>query len=201
MGISLDSIAINNAFASQIGKSEGSSFGTKSNGAKESYYAKKGEPMYMKEMDADEDGIVSFDEFKDYCDKKGISTKDRIKITEMANSYRNMQTQKKSNSSFNPINNNKFDIKSILEEAYGDPIYATRGDSKYDEAMDTNSDDKVSFKEYAEYCIKHITSKEQKSNAKVETTEDGKLKITNAGKAINSYTRAAETESLIEAEA
>ena len=36
------------------------------------YYAKKGEPMYIKEMDADEDGIISFDEFKSYCDEKGI---------------------------------------------------------------------------------------------------------------------------------
>ena len=31
------------------------------------YYAKKGEPMYMKEMDADEDGVVSFEEFRNYC--------------------------------------------------------------------------------------------------------------------------------------
>ena len=28
-----------------------------------SYYAKKGEPMYMAEMDSDGDGVVSLDEF------------------------------------------------------------------------------------------------------------------------------------------
>ena len=56
-------------------------------------YAKKGEPMYMAEMDADEDGVVTLDEFKDYCGSKGISSKAMVKMTQMAAAYRTMKAE------------------------------------------------------------------------------------------------------------
>ena len=60
--------------------------------------------------------------------------------------------------------------------------------------MDTNNDDKVSYKEYIEYCKEHSQPQEQKSDTKVSESEDGEFKTTSTGKAINSYTQS-ETES------
>ena len=51
------------------------SFGIQANNfsnSKNAVYATKGEPMYQKEMDADEDGVITLKEFMDYCDEKGI---------------------------------------------------------------------------------------------------------------------------------
>ena len=173
-------------------KPVGLNFGMKANNNNSAYYAKKGEPMYMKEMDTDEDGIVSFDEFKDYCQANGISSREMTKMVQMANSYRTMQAQKKAEKSIEKQNKSKNqpEIKEVESEA----VYAKRGDSKYDEVMDTNNDDKVSYKEYIEYCKEHSQPQEQKSDTKVSESEDGEFKTTSTGKAINSYTQS-ETES------
>jgi len=48
------------------------------------YYAQKGEPMYMVEMDSDEDGKVTLDEFKDYCKSNNISTRNMIRMSQTA---------------------------------------------------------------------------------------------------------------------
>ena len=101
MDLSQNSISTNssNSFGLQTNflnkKPAGLNFGMKTNNNNTAYYAKKGEPMYVKEMDADEDGIVSFEEFKDYCQANGISSKEMVRMVEMANSYRTMQAQKK----------------------------------------------------------------------------------------------------------
>ena len=156
-------------------------FGMKTNTNNTAYYAKKGEPMYMKEMDADEDGVVSFDEFKDYCQANGISPKEMTKMVQMANSYRTMQAQGV---------NKKSDTKSQDQEVENEPVYAKRGDGRYDEAMDTNNDDKVSYKEYIEYCKEHAKPQEQKSDTKAETTENGEFKVTSSGKTARTYANA-----------
>jgi hypothetical protein len=172
-------------------KPAGLKFGMKTNNNNSGFYAKKGEPMYMKEMDADEDGVVSFDEFKDYCQANGISPKEMTKMVQMANSYRTMQAQKKAEKSIEQSKSeNKLETKEVESEA----VYARRGDGKYDEAMDMNSDDKVSYKEYIEYCKEHSQPQEQESDTKVSESEDGEFKTTSTGKAINSYTQS-ETES------
>lgn len=174
-------IGLNSNFINQ--KSQGLNFNVKSNNSSV-YYAKKGEPMYMKEMDADEDGIVSFEEFKDYCDENGISVKDRIRMTQLASSYRIMQSQKKA--SKNIQKDQETENKSIVN---AEAVYAKRGDSKYDEVMDTNNDDKITFKEYIEYCKEHSKPQEEKSNTKVEETEEGNFKTTSSGKAIKAYSQ------------
>lgn len=138
----------------------------------------------MKEMDADEDGIVSFEEFKDYCDENGISVKDRIRMTQLASSYRIMQSQKKA--SKNIQKDQETENKSIVN---AEAVYAKRGDSKYDEVMDTNNDDKITFKEYIEYCKEHSKPQEEKSNTKLEETEEGNFKTTSSGKAIKAYSQ------------
>ena len=89
MDLSQNSISSNssNSFGLQTNflnkKPAGLNFGMKTNNNNTAYYAKKGEPMYVKEMDADEDGIVSFDEFKDYCQANGISSKEMVRMVEM----------------------------------------------------------------------------------------------------------------------
>ena len=166
-------------------------FGMKTNNNQSAYYAKKGEPMYMKEMDADEDGIISFDEFKDYCQANDISPREMKKMVQIANSYRTMQAQKKAEKSIEKQgkSENRPEIKEVESEA----VYAKRGDGKYDEAMDTNNDDKVSYKEYIEYCKEHSQHQEQKSDTKVNES-DGDLETIKTEKAINSYAQS-ETES------
>ena len=163
-------------------------------GNRDAYYAKKGEPMYMKEMDADEDGIVSLDEFKDYCKDKGISDKEMTKMIQMVNSYRELMSQTGTNDKKTPINNITGDLLEKINSKNNDKIYAVRGDDNYDEAIDANGDDKITYKEYIDYCVEHVKTNEQKTNTKVEQTEDGGFKTTSYGKAVNAYTRA-ESES------
>ena len=188
MDFSQGSISGNNGYGLQANflnnKSAVLGFNTKSNSSN-AFYAKKGEPMYMKEMDADEDGIVSFEEFKDYCEANGISPKEMVKMTEMANSYRIMQTQKKAEKAVKNNSDNENSVKDVESEA----VYAKRGDSKYDEAMDSNNDDKVTYKEYIEYCKENAQPQEQKSNTKVEETENGEFKTTSFGKASTAYAK------------
>ena len=56
--------------------------------------------------------------------------------------------------------------------------------------MDTNNDDKVSYKEYIEYCKEHSQLQEQKSDTKVSESEDGEFKTRGKYKdAIRLYTQ------------
>ena len=165
---------------------------SRTNGLSDAYFAKKGEPMYMQEMDADEDGIVSFDEFKDYCKDKGISSKQMEKMVQMGNSYRELMDQIKKNDGNKTIVN--FQVSDLLEKINSkndDKIYAVRGDDKYDEAIDTNADDKITYKEYIDYCVEHAKTNEQKSNTRVEQTDSGVFRTSSSGKAVNAYARSA----------
>lgn len=153
------------------------------------YYAKKGEPMYIKEMDSDDDGIVSIDEFKDYCKENDISSKEMAKMMQLASSYRIMQEQKKEESK----KQNKYENQPEETEVETEAIYAKRGDSKYDETMDLNNDDKVSYKEYIEYCQEHAKTKDKKSDTKISELEDEVFKTINTVKILNSYVQS-ETE-------
>ena len=161
------------------------------NGSYDSYFAKKGEPMYMEEMDADEDGIVSLEEFKDYCKEKGISSRDMNKMIEKGNSYRELmnQVQKKDEKS-SLVNFQPSELLERINSKSNDRIYAVRGDDKYNEAIDTNGDDKITYKEYVDYCVEHAKTNEQKSNTRVEKTDNGVFKTISYGKAINAYARA-----------
>ena len=85
------------------------------------------------------------------------------------------------------IKENSSDEKNTIKEVESEAVYARRGDGKYDEAMDTNNDDEVSYKEYIEYCKEHSQPQEQKSDTRVEETENGEFKATSFGKAIDSY--------------
>lgn len=176
---------------------------SRTSGGTDSYYAKKGEPMYMKEMDTNEDGIVSYDEFKEYCKDKGISDKEMTKLVQMGNSYRELMSQTGKNEKNTPINNITGDLLEKINSKNNEKTYAVRGDEKYDEAMDSNSDDKVTYKEYIDYCVEHIKTKEQKSDTKVKQSENGEFRTTSYGKALNAYARteSQSVESMFEYEA
>lgn len=163
---------------------------SQTNGLSDAYFAKKGEPMYMQEMDADEDGIVSFDEFKDYCKDKGISSKQMAKMVQMGNSYRELMNQmQKSGEKSNLVNIQAGDLLEKINSKNDDKIYAVRGDDKYNEAIDANADDKITYKEYVDYCVEHAKTNEQKSNTRVVQTENGEFRTSSSGKAVNAYAR------------
>ena len=164
---------------------------SRTNGIGDAYFAKKGEPMYMQEMDADDDGIVSFDEFKNYCKDKGISSRQMEKMVQMGSSYRELMNQvQKNGEKATPANIQVNDLLEKINSKSDDKIYAVRGDDKYDEVIDSNSDDKITYKEYVDYCVEHAKTNEQKSNTRFEQTENGLFKTTSYGKALNAYARA-----------
>lgn len=162
------------------------------------YYAKKGEPIYMKEMDADEDGVITFDEFKDYCQANGISSKEMVRMLQTRAAYHlnkdREKAEKKSKEEKSKDSQNKADTEFV---------YAKEGDLRYDELMDYNSDGKVTYKEYFEYCKEHSKSKQEKSDTIIDENNEEEFKTINKGQAINAYSEA-ETQiidSLIECEA
>ncbi len=120
------------------------------------YYAKKGEVIYDKKMDSDEDGIVTFDEFKDYCAQNNIAQDEINKMLKNWVTLRAAQKIEKNNEEINKENNNKLQIKET--------IYAKRGDLKYDDRMDLNSDEKVTYQEYIRYCKENLSIPDKKSN-------------------------------------
>jgi hypothetical protein len=147
---------------------------------KTAYYAKKGEPMYMAEMDSDEDGIVTLDEFRDYCKSNGIKTNSMLKMSKMAASYRTMQAENEAISNLIPK-------VHPLKQNNSEPIYSRQGDGRYNLSMDANKDKTVTYKEYMEYCRKNAVPDRMKADAKAEETDNGGLKITNTGKALETY--------------
>jgi len=144
-------------------------------------YAKKGEPMYMAEMDSDEDGVVSLDEFRDYCKSKGIGTKKMIQMSQMASTYRTMQAE---NQTIDYISKLIPNIGPKVKQADSNQ---SQTNNKFNISNDPNNDQKVSYKEYMAYCEQNTNPIELKSNIKTEEADDGSLKITNSGKSINSY--------------
>ena len=157
------------------------------NDSNSAYYAKKGEPMYLEEMDADDDGVVSFDEFRDYCKENNISAKQMVNMVDMANNYRTLQANEKVSQSIGHKETNTSPINFIEYTPNTENVYATRGDSKYDEVMDTNSDDKITYEEYINYCKEHAKPEEKKADTKIEQTEDGTFKTSSVSKALKAY--------------
>lgn len=103
-------------------------------------YAKKGEPTYVVEMDLDDDGIVTFDEFKDYCKENGLSADEVKQLLETRQLWE----------LFKEMSQKREEEQEAKKEK--DEIYAKQGDENYDESMDFNDDKKVTFDEYIKYC-------------------------------------------------
>lgn len=154
-------------------------------------YAKKGEPMYQKEMDADEDGVITLEEFRDYCKEHDISVKQQQQMLRDRLNYQ-LQTERVQSSD---------EISQIRSEAKA--VYAKEGDDNYKEEIDSNADGKITYDEYMKYCEeqKKLQETKQPEKAEVSTTED-QVVVKNEGKLINQYAKAEtdEPESKVEKE-
>ena len=145
-----------------------------------SYYAKKGEPMYQEDMDSDRDGIVSFDEFKEYCKSNNISSKDVSDMIDMRMAYRMSQyaadTLKKAD--FERLKTGSLDL-----------IYANDGDGNYDAEIDSNKDSKISYSEYLRYCEQNAKMEAKNSDTKIVEDDRKKFMTVSFGHASNAYNR------------
>ena len=151
---------------------------------KTAYYAEKGEPMYMADMDADEDGVVTLDEFRDYCKSKGMATRDIVKMSQLASAFRTMKAE---NEAIDYISKLIPNVHPNLRQADNESGNLKESGNQFNISNDTDSSKIVNYDEYMKYCEQNVVNHELKSNTAVEETENGKLEITNSGKAIESY--------------
>lgn len=136
---------------------------------------KKGEVGFMKQMDLDDDGEISLEEFNTYCAENGISEEDKIALLTTIQSA-------KQNSKI--IENAKEDEEETTENSSSKAIYAKKGDDKYDEKMDINQDDTITYSEYFEYInknkqseINNINNNSQKITGYKEKIEESEPNI------------------------
>lgn len=121
--------------------------------------AKRGQAGYLKEMDLDEDGKISLEEFNEYCENNGISAKDKLTmVTAMLAANTNSKLAKDTIKNKEDKNDNNND----------NAVYAKEGDDKYDEAMDENSNGIVTYAEY----LKYINQKDKNEDRNKEDIKD-----------------------------
>lgn len=157
----------------------GTKFGNKGNS--DSYYAKKGEPTYQKDMDSDNDGLVTFEEFKEYCKANDISSRDMKKMLETRTAY---QMAKDTLASSKDETKKKETVTGNL-----DLIYAKDGDERYNSDQDTNGDSKVSYIEYLRYCEQNAKMEAKNSDTKIVDDYKSKFMTVSFGHASNAYNR------------
>ena len=168
-------------FSAYIKSAFGSKFGAESNNI---YYAKKGEPTYQIGMDSDEDGIITFDEFRQYCKDNNFSKSEITKLLELRAAYQTTQ------SSTDPINKTeKVDQKEKYNFGNLDLIYADKNDGKYDENMDSDKDTKISYKEYLRYCEQNARTEAKNSDTKIDNKDKTKFMTISYGKISNAYNK------------
>lgn len=196
-----------------VANTNNQSFGIQNNSfskGKNAVYATKGEPMYQKEMDADEDGVITFKEFMDYCDENGIGYKERVL---MLNNRMTYQLNKKAAESSEKVQQEAEkaeESKSTEENNDSEKVYARKGDTNYEEVIDENDDGTITYAEYMEYCRKQSeNSADQAFSPKAEAvktenpeTKEEQIVVKDYAKAFKSYANSeSKAESKIENEA
>lgn len=127
------------------------------NYAKKIVLANKGETGYMPAFDLDQNGIITLDEFNKYCEEKGVSEEDKLKLMlAMQSAKMNQELAKKDG-----------------EEKDDKRIYARKGEEKYAEEMDENQDSIITYNEYIKYCQEYANSQENKEE---KTNSNPKIK-------------------------
>lgn len=153
-------------------------------------YAKKGEPMYIADMDSDQDGTVTIDEFREYCKSQGMNSKEVVKLSQMAAAFRTMKAETEA---FDYISKLIPNVHPNVKQADSESSYLRGDENKYNISDDANKANNVSYKEYMEYCEQNVTPRSLRADTKTEEAEDGKLEIKNYGKAVQSYAKSEES--------
>ena len=170
-----------NLMSSKFNSFISTAFGYKqTNNSNGAFYAKKGEPMYQEEMDSDKDGIVSFEDFREYCKANDISAKDMSDMIEMRMAYRMSQ---------NAIQSAKTSKSDKFTTGNLDLIYAKDGDGNYDANIDTNKDSQISYIEYLRYCEENARMEAKNSDTKVVEDYKNKFMTVSFGHASNAYNK------------
>ena len=119
-------------------------------------YASQGELIYEKKMDLDEDGTITFDEVRKYCDEN------KVNLDNVLNKWRAYQMIKNKQGISREVIKNIEDKNNKTND--NELVYAKVGDKNYDAQMDLNRDKIITYQEYNDYCAKH--KNESKNNIK-----------------------------------
>ena len=126
--------------------------------------ANKGDMGYMQVVDMDGNGIITLDEFDEYCDKNEITDEARLKLM-------TVMTCAKKNDAIIGEQVEKAEEKEENKEKENRNIYARRGEEKYVEEMDENKDSVVTYDEYINYCEKYASSNKEEDEKGVKSKE------------------------------
>lgn len=174
------------------------SFGIQNNNfskGKNSVYAIKGESMYQKEMDADEDGVITFDEFNEYCDANGIDYKMRILLLNNRMMYK-FSKDNEENSKKVKEEAEKAEEAKASEDTETQDSTQTGDVFTLDEIINSDKEEKLTYEEYMKYCEAQaetapkidLSSKAEPVKIKDSETQEEKIIVKNYGKALKSYT-------------
>lgn len=175
---------INANVASKNKETEATKDAEKDGYAKKITIAKQGQAGYMRSMDLDEDGVLTLEEFNKYCKENSISDSAKQRMLLMMNTANTSgETIKQMEEKSEEAKEKAEEAEEAKDEENADEvkgskpvkdetsIFAKKGDAQYDEAMDTNSDNKITYKEYAEYCENRFKQQTQPSAQSSETSE------------------------------
>ena len=124
--------------------------------------AKKGQAGYMKEMDSDNDGQVSLEEFNKYCEENEIEGKSKLML------MTSMQVAKSTAELVEEVEAKKAEKSENDTKSDDEKIYAQKGDEKYTNAMDANSNGVITYEEYLDY----INAKEGSDSSQESSNTD-----------------------------
>ena len=139
--------------------------------------AKKGQAGYMKEMDADNDGKVTLEEFNQYCEENGLSSEDKMKLlTCMQVSQMNEKISEDNKKAQEEEEKKEKSEENKSSENDDKTIYAKKGDDKYNQEMDANNNGTITYAEYIEYINKKGETSDTENTT--ETSEVAEQKST-----------------------
>jgi len=111
----------------------------------------KGSSGYMTDFDLDEDGKITLEEFNKYCEENGINSKDKIKLMTTMEFSKIKEKLIAENVDKSEDENTKTNSEEKDSQNENDSIYAKKGDDNYNEKMDKNKDNVITYAEYLSY--------------------------------------------------
>ena len=126
--------------------------------------ARKNDPGYMKSMDYDNDGVITMEDFNQYCEKNSIDENGRLRLLTIILLSKTTSEIKKEIQEKNP-------------QDFNDKNKET--DSQF---AKENNGEKISYQEYIEYYDKKYTKNEDIKKEENKNPKDIKIK-----KALDAY--------------